>query len=115
MAKNLISVEELRARLAEDRATRLVDVRELAEFSRERIPGAECVPLTALNEWLMSVRRDESVVFVCQTGVRSLQATTLAATLGYRETASLSGGVESWRAAGHAVESVESMGMEDAT
>lgn len=107
MRKREISVAELHAALVADGPPRLIDVREEAEYARERILGSQCVPLTALGSWLASVSQEGSVVFICQTGVRSLQAATLAATLGYREAVSLAGGVEDWRRKGLPIEGGE--------
>lgn len=104
MRKREISIDELSAAGALTHPPMLIDVREENEYAHERLPGSQCVPLTGLGSWLMSISQDESIVFICQTGVRSLQAATLAATLGYRGAVSLAGGIESWRAHGNPLE-----------
>jgi rhodanese-related sulfurtransferase len=102
-----IQVGALRRALAAATPAALVDVREFEEHARERLPGSLCVPLTALAQQLNSYTAADRIVFVCQTGVRSLQAASFARTLGYRHAVSLAGGLEAWRQDGQPIESGE--------
>ena len=52
----------------------LVDVRTDQEVSRGVIPGARHIPLHFLPAQFEEIERSRAVVFYCQTGARSAQA-----------------------------------------
>lgn len=75
----------------------LVDVREPDEHARERIPGSKLDPLSRFDPAAVpSVRR---VILHCKGGVRSMEAARRLAASG-RDVATLTGGIEAWKAAG---------------
>ena len=77
-------------------ATRLIDVRDQAEFDGElgHLPGAQLVPLATLKEKSMGWNRDESIIIVCKTGVRSATAAADLAAIGFNNVATVRGGME---------------------
>jgi rhodanese-related sulfurtransferase len=79
----------------------LVDVREVAEFAAERIPGALLSPLSTFDPASLSGLRGKRVVVSCLAGGRSLRAAqALAPVLGAANVVSLAGGIGAWKAAG---------------
>lgn len=77
---------------------RLVDVRERAEFNDElgHIPGAEWVPLGALAEASEGWDPAAPVVLACRSGRRSARGVEQLEALGFRNVASLTGGMLAW-------------------
>lgn len=80
----------------------VIDVREPEEFHGElgRIPGAVLVPLATVAERAASWERGQPVVTVCRSGGRSLHAAHALRELGFRELASMRGGMLAWNEAG---------------
>jgi rhodanese-related sulfurtransferase len=85
----------------------LIDIREPAEYQRGHIPGAVHLPrgllefeIHGLVERLGSNQNsppeDRLIVLYCGTGGRSALAAETMATLGYRNTRSMSGGLVAW-------------------
>lgn len=80
---------------------RLIDVREPDEIAREgRIEGAEQVPLATILDAAPRWSPEEPIVLVCRSGRRSLRAQEQLLSLGFRATASLTGGMIEWERAG---------------
>ncbi|MBI5430157.1 MAG: rhodanese-like domain-containing protein [Nitrosomonadales bacterium] len=84
----------------------LLDVREPAEFSMLRIPGAINVPRGVLEqscEWdydetvpLLAAGRELEIVVICRSGKRSALAADMMLRMGYRNVVSLRTGVRGW-------------------
>jgi adenylyltransferase/sulfurtransferase len=73
-----ISLGELEQWLIEKDAVYLVDVREQHEYENYNIGGVN-IPLTSLPEQLHTLPENESILFCCLSGKRSLYAATLLA------------------------------------
>ena len=97
-----IQPEALHERLAAagQPAVQLIDVREPAEFNDAlgHLPGAQLLPLSALEAWLGRIDRSRPVVTVCRSGARSAQASVLLQLAGLLQVANLAGGLLRWRA-----------------
>lgn len=80
----------------------LVDVREIEEFHGElgRVVGSVLVPLSMVPERAQAWERGQPVVTICRSGGRSLHAAHALRELGFREVASMRGGMIAWNAAG---------------
>lgn len=80
----------------------LVDVRDPNEWALGVPQAAQTWPLPTLAEELPRrvAARDTALLFVCQSGKRSLRACELARALGYTRVVSVDGGLPAWRAAG---------------
>lgn len=80
----------------------LVDVREPDEFARERIAGAESMPLSSFSaaRAMSAGGPGRVVVFHCKGGKRSAEAVRLATHASPAPALSLAGGIEAWKAAG---------------
>lgn len=84
----------------DDGAAVLVDVREPAEHSAERIESARLAPLSALAADALQDAKGKIVVFHCRSGVRTQTNATRLATCIEGEAFYLKGGIEAWKAAG---------------
>ena len=76
----------------------VVDVREPFEWEICRIAGSLLLPLGALPGRLAEIPQGASVVTVCHTGVRSLDAARFLRSRGVANARSLRGGVAAWAA-----------------
>ena len=100
MILKTITPQEAR-RLIADGAV-LIDVREADERLRERISGAQHLPLSNLDESEFAVRQGGIVIFHCRSGARtqSQNARLAAKTGGVCDAYLLEGGLDAWRKAG---------------
>jgi molybdopterin/thiamine biosynthesis adenylyltransferase/rhodanese-related sulfurtransferase len=87
-----------------DRGARLIDVREPEEQALGVPEGAETWPLSGWGSGADGVppAADPAtpVLLICASGVRSVRAAALLRERGFRDVASVRGGVAAWRAAG---------------
>ncbi len=74
----------------------IVDVRGESEWREGHIPGAHHIPLGSLAD-RASTLPPGPLVLQCQSGSRSLVATSLLQRLGRREVLNLTGGYQGWR------------------
>lgn len=99
-----MKLQELGAADVEGRLARgeilLIDVREPAEFSAERITGAVSFPLSSFDPAKLPDAAGRLVVFQCGVGKRSMMALTLAQQAGLPLDTHLAGGLQAWKAAG---------------
>ncbi|MBI4578975.1 MAG: rhodanese-like domain-containing protein [Planctomycetes bacterium] len=79
---------------------RIIDVRSEHEFAGERLPRAECVPLAKLTDVTRGWRRDELLLLMCKSGVRSRQAFDEMTAAGFTQIVMLAGGLEACKKAG---------------
>ena len=93
----------------------LIDVRESEEWDAGHIPGARHVPRGYLESRIEGAApdREDRVVVYCASGQRSaLAAHTLSDLLGYRNVASMTGGITLWKDRGYDVEVPRSLSKE---
>ena len=81
-------------------AFRLVDVREPSELTGPlgRLDDAENVPLRELAATVASWDRAQPVAVFCRSGGRSGMAATTLVQLGFKQVASMAGGMLEWHA-----------------
>lgn len=79
----------------------LIDIREVDEHARERIPGARHHALSRLGQGVVAREGDDVLVFHCRSGARTRgNAARLAAASAGCETYVLEGGIDAWKKAG---------------
>lgn len=78
----------------------LIDVRTDPEVGRGVIPGARHISLQSLASRFGEIERDRPVVFYCQSGARSAQASHFLASQGWGEVYNLAGGIAAWAGRG---------------
>jgi len=102
---DIAAVEEIEGvifkQLLENQDTFIVDVREVHEFPKLDGPNYKQIPMSVLDEHSLDDISGKHVVFVCQHGIRSLQAAETFHDLGEskKKLYSLKGGVSKWKAA----------------
>ncbi|NNF68251.1 MAG: rhodanese-like domain-containing protein [Acidimicrobiia bacterium] len=99
------SVDPTEARALIDDGALLVDVREPNEWNMARIPGAELMPMSNVQEWWQDLPRDRDIVLQCQTGNRSGSLTeALMHQAGFDNVYNLAGGIVAWARTGLEIE-----------
>jgi rhodanese-related sulfurtransferase len=93
-----VEPREVRAWLAAGEELLFLDLRHPAQASAAPVAGAE--PLDFANQSkYMQLPKDTRIVFLCQSGVTSLDAAAYFAGHGYTRVYSVRGGVEAWSGA----------------
>lgn len=91
-----ITAEELRQRVQQGTAPRIIDVREPFEFTEGHIPGAENFPLSSFMNTFRGLKKDEEIVLVCRSGNRSAMAQEFLARQGYSQVINMIEGMLGW-------------------
>ncbi|ADU28598.1 Rhodanese domain protein [Evansella cellulosilytica DSM 2522] len=92
-----ISTKELEALLLEENDDYFfVDVREVHEYEEAHIEGMANVPLSRLESTYSSVPKDKTVVIICRSGKRSLEAANILKGKGYDDLVHVKGGMLTW-------------------
>lgn len=101
-----IDIAAARALIAANPDTLVVDVRTPAEFETAHIPGAINLPLDQVDAHLGRIVADAGgrMLLICQSGNRATQACTRLVGAGMAEAAVMTGGMNSWIAAGGPVQ-----------
>ena len=110
-----ISPEELLGQLKNPNDVLILDVRSGAEFESQHIRGSYNVPLPLLSEHAneLTHKLGNTVVLVCQSGVRASEANTNLQSAGFANAMVLSGGVPAYqKAGGDVVEGSKRWGLE---
>jgi rhodanese-related sulfurtransferase len=74
----------------------LLDVREVWEFERCHIPGAQLAPMRSIPEHLAALDPQRETVVICHHGVRSYHVARFLEHNGFNRVINLSGGVDAW-------------------
>jgi rhodanese-related sulfurtransferase len=90
------SPNELAARIEEDNAPRMIDIREEYEWRICRIEGAELLPLSDIQAWWRELDPNEELVIYCHRGNRSAALCRALAVEGFQRLVNLEGGLEAW-------------------
>lgn len=93
-----ITVQELKARQADNETINLIDVREEWEFDEDNI-GAQLIPLGDLPARIDEIAhlKDEEVIVHCKTGGRSGRAQKYLTSQGFSNVINLVGGITAYR------------------
>ena len=98
-----IEVSQLAEKIAA--GFKVVDVREVDEYTDGHIPGAIHVPLQTVPDNLESFRSEQDVFVVCQVGVRSGKACQYLIDQGITNVVNVAGGTSGWILLGNGVNS----------
>ena len=92
-----ITPEQAKETMDEHPEAIVIDVRSAKEFARGHIPGALCIPDSALSQQAMQrlPDRDACILLYCQSGIRSKKAAATLARLGYTNVSTF-GGIQQW-------------------
>jgi rhodanese-related sulfurtransferase len=98
---DVIDTAQLQRMIADDPATRILDVRTGGEFDSVHIAGSYNVPLDTLGEHARDLADVEHpVVLVCKSGARADQAHTKLSGAGKQRLHLLEGGLDGWMSSG---------------
>jgi rhodanese-related sulfurtransferase len=95
----LITVSELKERLASGESLNLVDVREPGEHAEFNI-GGQLIPLGQIQTMevdQLESFKDQELICYCRSGNRSGQACQILEMLGFTNTKNLQGGMLAWQ------------------
>ncbi|MBS4193704.1 MULTISPECIES: rhodanese-like domain-containing protein [Bacillaceae] len=92
-----ISTTDLKNEL-KDKNKQFVDVRTPGEFKGNNIKGFKNLPLQQLAQKAeKELSKDKEVVVICQSGMRSQNATKILKKLGFTNVTNVKGGMSAWR------------------
>lgn len=75
----------------------VLDVREAWELEIARLPFATHLPMNQIPDRLEELPRDQPIIVMCRSGVRSLQVAQYLEQRGFDRVANLAGGILAWR------------------
>lgn len=87
-----ISATEFAKELDEKKDSLVVDVRKESEYSAEHIQDAYSKPLAYINDWISELPKDEHFYIHCAGGYRSMIASSILLSRGYRNFTDVAGG-----------------------
>jgi rhodanese-related sulfurtransferase len=82
----------------------VLDVRTPEEWNEFHIPNTTLIPLDQLTSRLNEIPKDREIVVVCRSGSRSQEGRAILLNAGFTQVASMTGGLEEWRASGYPVQ-----------
>jgi adenylyltransferase/sulfurtransferase len=91
-----ITAVELKQRMDQGDALKIVDVREPNEYQINRIPGAQLIPLGELPRRYAELDPEEELVVHCKMGGRSAKAADYLRSVGFKRVLNLKGGILEW-------------------
>ncbi len=90
-----ITPRELQERLANE-SLLILDVRSSQEYATGHIVGSQLLPLPELRQHSQTLPKNQPIVCVCRSGMRSKTACKQLAKLGFTDLINLSGGMIRW-------------------
>ena len=81
-----------------------LDVRSQEEWNQVHIAKSILIPLGELQGRMSELPRNQDVVVVCASGVRSKEGVTILRQAGFSRASCMSGGLQAWEAAGYPLE-----------
>lgn len=73
-----------------------VDVRTPGEYKGNHIKGFKNIPLQQLTSRTGELSQDHDIVVICQSGMRSSQASKLLKKAGFKNVTNVKGGMSAW-------------------
>ena len=93
---NHISTSDLKSEL-KDKNKQFVDVRTPGEFKGNHIRGFKNIPLQQLAQQAEEeLSKEKEVIVICQSGMRSGQASKVLKKLGFSKVTNVKGGMSAW-------------------
>jgi len=93
---NVINNEDLEKKLVANENIVLIDVREVAEYAFNHIPGAISIPLGQLEERINELNKQDEIFVVCRTGSRSDLAAQKLSQNGFTKVNNVVPGMSGW-------------------
>ncbi|WP_416151655.1 sulfurtransferase TusA family protein [Salipaludibacillus sp. HK11] len=93
---DVVTNEQLRAKLDSNEDVLVLDVRESAEYAFNHIPGAESIALGELEEKIAELNKEAEIYVVCRTGNRSDLAAQKLTEAGFKHVVNVVPGMSEW-------------------
>lgn len=93
-----ITAEELKQEM-KNHNKQFIDVRNPGEFRPDHIRQFENIPLKKLSKNMQPFSKDQEVIVICQTGIRSNEACKKLRRMGFEHVANVKGGMSAWHQA----------------
>jgi rhodanese-related sulfurtransferase len=94
---NNITTAQLRDMMkSKQPGTEFIDVRTPGEYKGNHIKGFKNIPLQQLGSRTSELSQDKDVVVICQSGMRSSQASKLLKKAGFKNVTNVKGGMSAW-------------------
>lgn len=90
------NVDQAGVEAAQKAGAKVVDVRTAGEFEMGHIPGAVNVPVDQVATELASWDKNATYVVYCATGARSASAVSTMQSMGFKNIAHFSAGIQAW-------------------
>ena len=94
-----ISVTDTQAAVSKPN-TQFVDVRTVEEYAGGHATNAINLPLVTIRAKLDTLKKDEPIYLICQTGSRSRKAADVLKEAGFKTIYNVTGGTSAWKTAG---------------
>lgn len=92
-----ITTAELREKMkTKQTGAQFIDVRTPGEYKGNHIKGFKNIPLQQLANKTGELTKDQEVVVICQSGMRSSQAAKLLKKAGFNNITNVKGGMSAW-------------------
>ena len=91
-----ISTAELKNQLNR-KDVQLIDVRTPGEFKARNIRQFQNIPLNVLPSKLSQLKKDQEVIVICQSGMRSSNACRILKKNGFTNVTNVRGGMSAWQ------------------
>jgi adenylyltransferase/sulfurtransferase len=91
-----ITVAELDEKLRTNGGTYILDVREPYEYDICKLPDSNLIPLNELSQRVHELDRNQDMVVLCRTGIRSAKAVKFLQEAGFERIKNLKGGIMAW-------------------
>ena len=92
-----LTVAELNSELKQRKNKQFIDVRTAGEFKANHIKGFKNIPLQELNKKASDLSKDQEVILICQSGMRSNQAGKILKKMGFNHVVNVKGGMNAWK------------------
>jgi len=87
---------QLKNALDKGEKIRILDVRQPQEYAIAHLPQSDLIPLSNLEVNLHNLNREEEIVVLCRSGIRSAQAVKFLREAGFKHVKNLDGGILAW-------------------
>jgi len=90
-----ISVSEAQDKMKDENVV-FIDVRTPEEFKSNHVKPFKNIPLAFLQTKVDRFNKDQEIVLICQSGMRSRQAAKQLIKMGYKKVFNIRGGMNAW-------------------
>lgn len=91
-----ISTEEVK-KIRKDKTKQFIDVRTPGEYQSNHVKEFENIPLNTLKGQLNRLDSTQATFVICQSGMRSRQASKILKKAGFSTVVNITGGMNAWK------------------